>query len=106
MCRTWVDRLARWDRNDELTFVPYQDAEVEERFPWIPPRAFREAVQVVAPDGRTWEGAGAAERLAHLIPGGGPFTLLFRVPGVRAVADRVYRWVAENRGGSCAVHHG
>ena len=106
MCRMWVERLRRWDREGVLSFQPYQDPEVRERFPWIPRRAFVEAVQLVAPDGRTWEGAGAAEKLAHLLPWGGPLALLFRIPGVRAIADRVYRWVAEHRGTSCTVHGG
>lgn len=104
MCREWVERLERWDRHDALAFRPYQDPEVPGLFPWIPQDAFKEAVQVVAPDGRTWEGAGAAERLAHVLPWGGPLAALFRVPLVRPVADRVYRWVADNRGDTCSVH--
>lgn len=106
MCRTWVERLKRWDRHDVLTFRPYQDPAVPGLFPWIPQDAFKEAVQVVAPDGRTWEGAGAAERLAHILPWGGPLAFLFRLPLVRDLADSVYRWVAEHRGESCSIHGG
>ncbi|MEJ2539972.1 MAG: DUF393 domain-containing protein [Gemmatimonadota bacterium] len=106
MCRRWVRRLEAWDRDGVLETIPYQDPSVTDRFPWIPPDALREAVQVVAPDGRTWSGAGAAERLAHILPGGRPLAWLFRIPGVRGVADRVYRWVAVNRGpaGGCGLH--
>lgn len=106
MCRAWVERLKRWDARGRLEFLPHQDPEVAERFPWIPEGAFREAVQLIAPDGSTWEGAGAAEKLARLLPGGGPLALLFRLPGVRTMADAVYRWVARNRGRgrSCHLH--
>jgi predicted DCC family thiol-disulfide oxidoreductase YuxK len=56
-----------------------------------------ESVHVVAPDGSTWHGAGAAEQLAHLLPGGWPLALLFRVPLVRRCADGIYRRVARTR---------
>lgn len=105
MCLGWVERLRRWDREGLLSFVPFQDPEVPARFPWIPPEAYERALQVVAPDGRTWEGAGAGELLAHLLPGGGPLALLFRLPLARPMADAVYRRVAARRHGSgCELH--
>lgn len=105
MCARWVGRLRRWDRDGILAFAASQDPTVRGRFPWIPVEAFQEAVQLVAPDGVTWEGAGAAEKLADLLPRGRPLALLFRIPGVRRVADAVYRWVAENRGpAGCQLH--
>ncbi|MDT8340301.1 MAG: DUF393 domain-containing protein [Longimicrobiales bacterium] len=106
MCRGWVEQLRHWDREGVLTFLPFQDPVVAERFPWIPEDAPARAMQVVAPDGRTWEGAGAAERLAWLLPGGRPLGLLFRLPLVRRVADAVYRWVAARRHRSGCTLHG
>lgn len=105
MCQSWVSRLRRWDRDGVLSFAPYQDPAVGERFPWIPPEAFAEAVQVVAPDGSTWAGAGAVEKLAAILPGGRPLALLFRLPLVRAAADALYRRVAARRAGKgCSLH--
>ncbi len=106
MCHGWVERLRKWDREGALEFVPYQDSEVPERFPWIPAEAYPRAMQLVAPSGDTWEGAGAAEVLAAQLPGGGPLAWLFRIPLARPVADRVYRWVADNRGTTCELHGG
>ncbi len=106
MCQGWVDRLRTWDREGTLQYVPYQDPSTPQRFPWIPAEAYPEAMQLVAPDGRTWEGAGAAEVLASRLPGGGPLAWMFRIPLARPVADRVYRWVADNRGTTCEVHTG
>ena len=108
MCRKWVRRLEAWDRHDALETIPFQDPSVRTRFPWIPPEAFTEAVQVVAPDGRTWSGAGAAERLASVLPGGGLWGWIFRLPLARPIADRVYAGIAARRGGSgrCGDHCG
>lgn len=106
MCQRWVARLRRWDREGVLAFVPYQDPSVPQRFPWIPGPALAESVQVVAPDGSTWEGAGAAERLARLLPGGRPLALLFRLPLVRRMADAVYRRVAARRHRAGCPAHG
>ena len=108
LCRRWIQRLEAWDRDGTLDTVPYQDPSVSGRFPWIPPEAFRESVQVVAPDGRTWSGAGAAERLANLLPGGAPLAWIFRLPLVRSIADRVYAEVARRRArsGGCGTHCG
>ena len=103
MCQGWVTRLRRWDREGVLTFTPYQDPSIQESLPWIPREAFADAVQVVAPDGRTWAGAGAAELLAEILPGGRALALLFRLPLVRPLADAVYRRVAERRRG-CSLH--
>lgn len=105
LCRRWIRRLEAWDRNGALETVPFQDPAVKTRFPWIPPEAFREAVQVVAPDGRTWSGAGAAERLASILPGGGILARIFRLPLARPIADRVYAWIAARRGGAGRCDH-
>jgi predicted DCC family thiol-disulfide oxidoreductase YuxK len=105
MCRRWVERLRRWDREGLLLFVSLQAPGVPARFPWIPADAYARALQVVAPDGRTWEGAGAAERLAHVLPGGAPLAFFFRIPLVRPVADAAYRWVAGRRhDAGCELH--
>ena len=105
LCRRWVSRLEAWDREGRLELLPFQDESVSQRFPWIPAAAFREAVQVVAPDGRTWSGAGAAEYLTGVLPGGRSVGWLFRLPGARAVADRIYRWVADRRGRDACDRH-
>jgi predicted DCC family thiol-disulfide oxidoreductase YuxK len=96
-CRNWVNRVQQWDRNGSLEFLPFQAPGVRERFPWIPEGAYSDAVQLVAPNGATWEGAGAVEKLLTLLPGGRPLALLFRIPTARRAADAVYRWVAAHR---------
>jgi predicted DCC family thiol-disulfide oxidoreductase YuxK len=107
-CRRTVRRLQRLDRDDRLALVPYQDREVAESFDWLASDALAEALHVVSPAGEVWTGARAVERLAPLLRGGRVPALIFRLPLVRAIADRVYRWIARNRhhlgcGAHCAT---
>jgi len=67
------------------------------RFPWIPPRAYADALQMIAADGTTWQGAAAIEQLLTVLPKGMLLGWVFRVPFIRTLADRFYRWFARNR---------
>ncbi|PYP78991.1 MAG: hypothetical protein DMD35_09475 [Gemmatimonadetes bacterium] len=77
--------------------VPSQQPGVTARFPWIPARAYVEALQMVAADGTTWQGAAAIEKLLDVLPKGRLVSWLFKIPFVRTLADRFYRWFARNR---------
>ena len=97
VCTRLSHLLRRWDRHEEMEIVPSQAPGVMARFPWIPPRAFSEALQMIGPRGRTWQGAAAIEQILNVLPKGKLVSWLFRIPFVRAVADRFYRWFAKNR---------
>jgi predicted DCC family thiol-disulfide oxidoreductase YuxK len=98
VCGKMVKMLKKWDRNHELEIIPSQTLGIRERFPWIPPRAYVESVQVVrTQDGKTWQAAGALEELLKILPKGRLISWLFRIPFVRPLADVLYRWFARNR---------
>ena len=97
MCTRLSNALRTWDRGREIEVVPSQAAGVMARFPWIPARAFSEAIQLVGPDGETWQGAAAVEQLLNILPRGRWIAWVFRIPFMRSLADRLYRWVARNR---------
>lgn len=100
MCRTCTRLstvLTKWDTRRDIEVVPSQAAGVMARFPWIPARAYGEAIQLVGPGGATWQGAEAIEQLLGILPRGNWIGWVFRIPFVRALADRLYRWVARNR---------
>lgn len=109
VCGRFVKLLAQWDRNRELEIIRSQTSGVRERFPWIPARAYVESVQVIrTSDGRTWQAAAALEELLKVLPKGRLISWLFRIPFVRPLVDRFYRWFARNRyklgcGEHCAV---
>ena len=105
VCSRIADAIRKWDRQHQIDVVPSQRAGVTERFPWIPARAFSEAIQLVGPGGRTWQGAEATEQLLHILPRGRWIGWIFRVPFARALADRFYRWFARHRYHlGCAEH--
>ncbi len=109
VCSRSVKLLAKWDRNQDLEIIPSQTPGVCERFPWIPPRAYVESIQVIrCSDGRTWQAAAALEELLNVLPKGRLISWLFSIPFARPLADRFYRWFARNRyrmgcGEHCAV---
>ncbi|HYD51886.1 MAG TPA: DUF393 domain-containing protein, partial [Gemmatimonadaceae bacterium] len=86
-----------WDRTRRIEVVPSQATGVMARFPWIPPRAYAEALQMVGPGGRTWAGAAAIEQILDVLPRGRLISWVFSIPGLRRVADRFYRWFAKHR---------
>ena len=97
ICTRLSKLLVTWDSRRNIEVVPSQATGVMARFPWIPVKSFSEAIQLVGPGGETWQGAAAVEQLLTILPRGRWIAWVFRVPFVRALADRMYRWVARNR---------
>jgi predicted DCC family thiol-disulfide oxidoreductase YuxK len=97
VCNRLVTMLHSWDRQDNIEVVPSQAPGIMARFPWIPARSFAESIQLVGPGGETWQGAAAIEALLGILPRGRLIAWIFKVPFVRVIADRVYRWFARNR---------
>ena len=97
MCTRLSNVLRHWDSQSNIEVTASQAPGVTARFPWIPQRAYAEAIQLVGPGGETWQGAAAIEQLLTVLPRGRWIAWIFHVPFVRALADRVYRWVARNR---------
>src|SRR5712691_6845311 len=96
MCRALVARLAAWDREHRIALVPFQDEAAVARFGIALP-ALAAAMHLVLPDGRVYAGADAVPELGRLLPGKRWWVWGFAVPGVRPVARRVYRRIAERR---------
>jgi predicted DCC family thiol-disulfide oxidoreductase YuxK len=109
VCGRMVNVLRKWDRDHELEIIPSQNPGVRERFPWIPAGSYTESVQVVRTrDGKTWQAAAALEELLEVLPKGRLISWLFKIPFVRPLVDKFYRWFARNRyrmgcGEHCAV---
>lgn len=97
VCSKLANTLRRWDRHGEIEVVASQESGVPARFPWIPARAYDDALQLIGPGGRTWQGAAAVEQLLRVLPTGKLVAWLFEIPFARAVADRCYKRFARNR---------
>lgn len=78
--------------------VPSQLSGVQDRFPWIPPSAYGESLQLVrTSDNTTWQGAAAVEEIISRLRAGWIFSWIFAIPFARPVAERAYRWFAAHR---------
>src|SRR5919199_1708748 len=97
VCGRMVRLLNRWDKHHQIETIPSQNATVPARFPWIPAQAYAEALQLIGPGGRTWQGAAAVEQLLTILPKGWLIGWIFKLPFVGRLADRFYRWFARNR---------
>ena len=97
VCTRLANVLRTWDRDHTLEILSSKTPGVMARFPWIPPQAFAEALQMIGIDGDTWSGAAAIEHLLDVLPRGRFISWIFRVPLVRTLADKLYRWFARNR---------
>lgn len=97
VCSRSVNVLRKLDSGEDIEIVPSQAAGVMARFPWIPPRAFTESIQLIGPGNETWQGAAAVEHVLSVLPRAKWVAWIFRIPVVRSLADRFYRWFARNR---------
>ena len=96
ICQQAVQILKRWDREQILHYVPFQDAAAVARFGIALPK-LAAAMHLILPDGRAYPGADAIPRLLALFPGKRWLAPLFRIPGVLPLARRLYARVAIRR---------
>ena len=107
-CRQWVARLRRWDRHGVIQTLPGAERDTLPGLPPISDQSLDRAMQFVTLDGRVYPGARALPVLLPYLPGGRILAPAFRVPGVQAVADRLYAWISARRhrfgcGDRCAL---
>lgn len=95
-CRRWIARWRRWT-GARVTYAPWQ--EVASEFPEIPEDRFRRSVVLIEPGGRVTDAAEAVARSLAVRGWGRPLLWIYRhVPGAGAIAEAVYRRVANRRG--------
>jgi len=96
-CRAWVER---WRRNTgrRVRFLPFQSPGLLRAY-GLPRKSAERAVQLLEPDGRRYSGAEAVFRLLQHASSSRVRALarLGRLPGLRALAQTGYGWVARHR---------
>ena len=97
ICTRLAGVLRTWARHDQIQIVPSQLAGVRSSFPFISSRDDEQSLQMIGPGLARWQGARAIEELLTILPRGAWIGWIFSVPGVRGLADRVYRWIARHR---------
>lgn len=95
-CLAQGERLARWT-GGRIRLVSFRDPGVLARYPSLTPEACDAAMQLVLPEGRIAAGMEAAARALALRRPLAPLAALYFVPGIRQIADALYRVLARNR---------
>ncbi len=97
LCRGAVTWVSRRVVRGAIEFLPCQSAERRARFPAMDEAACLEAMQLVLPGGRVLTGDAAIPEILARLRRWRRAALLFRLPGARLLAPRVYRLVAGHR---------
>lgn len=96
ICRRAMELVTRWDREHRIARVPFQDGAAVAQF-GVPLPALAAAMHLVLADGRVFAGADALPEILRRLPGKAWMAAPFGLPGVRPLARRIYRWIAERR---------
>lgn len=94
-CRDWVTRFKRFDLLRRLEIIGKREATH-----LVSPDQVEESLQVLEDGSNTWGFSAVTRVMEHLVPMLWVATI-FRLPGIRALGERWYRWQARRR--SCAV---
>jgi predicted DCC family thiol-disulfide oxidoreductase YuxK len=116
MCTAQTRQLQRLVGRHRIEPVSFQEEGILAGFPGVSYDACMQRLHVVRPDGRVFGGAEAVAQALTRIPLVGWLALAYYVPGVRQLAEALYRFVARNRyriagrvdcdGGTCHLHGG
>ncbi len=109
-CRRQALRLAGLS-GGRLKLESFHEPRVLERY-HLTREACEAAMQFVSPEGHVFAGAAAAAQAIRLNPLLSWLSFFYYIPGIKQLADAVYRWIARNRfrfGGACTdgacTHH-
>jgi predicted DCC family thiol-disulfide oxidoreductase YuxK len=114
ICSAQINRLARWDRRRQLTFLSLHDSDVYRRYPDLSHDQLMDEMVVVDPQGVRHHGAAAFRYLSRVVPRLWPLALLMHVPGTLPLWQWLYRRFARLRyafgrrdacaDGACEIH--
>jgi len=96
MCTLAVNRIARLDRTGRLRIEPWQSQEVADRIR-VPDDRLTESAWWLDSSGAVFAGAHAMNAALSAALGTRLPLWIYRIPGIGALQDVVYRWVAAHR---------
>ncbi|WP_144935990.1 thiol-disulfide oxidoreductase DCC family protein [Paenibacillus sp. 32O-W] len=115
LCRRTVDTLSRLEVGSELIMLPYQEAEISQLPEGLTLEQLQSQLHVIDEQNEVYRGAEAVCRIMSKVKGWRWIAVLYRIPFLRPLADRIYKWIADNRyklfgrnedceSGSCQLH--
>lgn len=97
ICTSQVETITRFDDDKRIAVLDMNSAAAQARFPQVAPEDAQRELHMVAPDGTIYRGAAAVRQTLLLLPALRGFGELMRLPGMMALANPIYAWVARNR---------
>jgi predicted DCC family thiol-disulfide oxidoreductase YuxK len=95
-CRDWVSRLERWGLRG-MDLLPSQDRNQRTDLPFLSDDQVDREMVVVLPDQRVLGGGAAMREVWWRVPRLRFIAMLLSLPGLTALRDIGYRWVAARR---------
>lgn len=96
-CRKQMAWVRARDRQEHFEFVPSQAPELTQRFPILEGENLSSGLRLLQVDGSVHSSADAVYEIARRLPRWRWLAWLYRVPGLRALARSLYRWIAAHR---------
>ena len=96
ICRQMKEGVDGVDRSHRLEWIPYQEPTLLQRFPQLSLEACQKAMHVVLEDGSVRAGGDAVPVILERV-GLKPLAAALRLPGMHALVDFAYNWVASHR---------
>jgi predicted DCC family thiol-disulfide oxidoreductase YuxK len=111
-CTAGARRFVGWMGRVQVELVDFQRPGALDRFPGLTHADCMQAMQLVTPEGRLFQGAEAIARALATRRIVGALAYLYYLPGLRQLLDWLYARVAANRyrimgkcsEGTCALH--
>lgn len=96
-CSGWRDRMARRDRHGLIEWLSVHDSSVAARYPNLDHEDALRQMYVFAPDGSMTKGADGWVVLFSVLERMRWLAILARIPGVKPLMRRIYRFIADRR---------
>lgn len=101
----WLMKRAMLAGATDLALLPSGSPARRRRYPELPEVASKGSMQLILPDGRVLSGTAAVPEIAGRVPRWRWMAALLALPGARAVAPRLYGWIADRRMGLRCRRH-
>lgn len=96
-CRKQMAWVRSRDKQEQFEFVASQAPGLADRFPLLEGQDLDTGLRLLQPDGSVLSSADAVHGIARGLPRWRWIAWLYRVPGLHAVARKLYAWIAAHR---------
>lgn len=97
LCQAASLRLEHWARRGSIARRDFQDPAVLAQYPQVSYERCMRELLLITPDGRVFGGLQAVVEALDTRGGAWRLVRVYYWPGLRALADGVYAWIARNR---------